>query len=73
MSKLKVNEAFIKRAKKVFEDADKQTIKTGEGLTRTELRVLENRRLVKKRRVFGKRKFSDVTPTISYVWEWIGE
>jgi len=71
--KIKVNEQFIERARKVFKDADKGTIKTGEGLTRNELRALENRRLVKKRKVFGKRKFSDVPPTMSYVWEWLGD
>lgn len=71
MSKLKVNEKFIKKAKKVFEDAEKETIKTGEGLTRTELRALENRGLVKKRKVFGKQKFANITPPVSYVWEWL--
>ena len=73
MSKLKVTEEFINKARKVFDDSETGTIRAGEGLTRVELRALENRGLVKKRKVLGRRKFADVTPPISYAWEWIGK
>jgi len=72
MKKLKLDEV-IEKAIKVFRNLEgKKTILTGEGLTRTELRMLERKGLVRKMTVYGTRKYKDITPTIGYAWEWVG-
>lgn len=73
MSKIKFNDALVSKAKKVFKDSETETIKSGDGLTRQELRLLERRLFVKKHKMFGHRRYSNVTPSIFYVWEWIGD
>ena len=75
MKKLKLDEV-IEKAVKVFRElaatGGKKTILTGEGLTRTELRILERKGLVKKTAIYGTRKYKDITPTMGYCWEWVG-
>lgn len=73
MGKVKVDLDLMAKAILVFQDAGKQTILTGEGLTRQELRALERKGLVVKRRTYGKRKFIDATPPMIYAWEWVGD
>ena len=67
---------IIEKAVKVFRElacsGGKKTILTGEGLTRTELRILERKGLVRKMTIYGTRKYKDITPTIGYAWEWVG-
>lgn len=72
MKRNKLDE-IIERAVKIFRNLkDKKTILTGEGLTRKELRMLERKGLVRKMPIYGKRKYKDIIPTISYCWEWVG-
>lgn len=72
MSKIKLDET-IEKAVKIFRDLrGKKTILTGEGLTRTELRILERKGLVRKMPTYGTRKYRDTTPTMGYCWEWVG-
>jgi hypothetical protein len=70
MAKTRLTLELVAKAKKVFEESKTKTIRTGDGLSRKELRMLERRGFVTKLEVFGKRKFADRKPTISYVWEW---
>ena len=73
MKRNKLDE-IIEKAVKVFRNLEgKKTILTGEGLTRTELRILERKGLVRKMTIYGTRKYKDITPTIGYCWEWLGE
>lgn len=71
--KTRVTPQLIAKAKSVFSDAKKKSIKTNEGLTRSELRALERKELVRKMNIFGKTKFTDGTSPQSYLWEWIGD
>jgi len=75
MKRNKLDE-IIEKAVKVFRERaasdGKKTILTGEGLTRTELRILERKGLVKKTAIYGARKYKDSAPTMSYIWEWVG-
>ena len=71
MSKVRVTPELIEKAKKVFADAKekkKETIKAGEGLSRTELRALKRAGIVESLPVFARRKYTDTVPTTSYVW-----
>jgi len=43
-------------------------IRTNEGLSRTELRALERRGIVRKLMAFGSRKYLDAVPSIHYMW-----
>ena len=70
----------VEKAKKVFEQLptsngkkEKKRIMTGEGLTRTELRMLERTGFVKKIPVYKEKKFRDSPATMGYCWEWLGE
>ncbi len=64
---------IIEKAVKVFRNLKgKKTILTNEGLTRTELRILERKGLVRKMPIYNARKYKDVTPTMGYCWEWVG-
>lgn len=69
-SKARLTLELVAKAKKVFETSVTKTIRVGEGLSRKELRLLERRGFVRKMEVFGKRKFANRKPTMSYVWEW---
>ena len=72
MKRNKLDE-IIEKAVKIFRNLKgKKTILTGEGLTRKELRILERKGLVRKMPIYGKRKYKDTIPTISYAWEWVG-
>lgn len=64
---------LIEKAREVFAKAEKETINVGEGLTRQELRFLEQRGIVEKLPTFKKSKWAGVTPQKTYVWKWIGE
>jgi len=70
-SKARLTIKLAAKAAKVF-NAPGKTIRTGEGLSRTELRLLERRGFVRKLEVYGKRKFANRKPTMSYMWEWKG-
>jgi len=72
VSKIKLDE-LIKKAKEVFKVAKKKTILTGEGLTRTELRLLERRGFVKKMPIYKEKKYKDNPSTMTHIWELIGE
>ena len=66
--KIKVTPQLIQKAKDVFEKAKKSSIKANEGLTRAELRALERKGIVEKIPIFGQRKFTDSSPSMSYIW-----
>jgi len=72
MTKTKLDE-LIKKAKEVFKAAKKKTILTGGGLTRTELRLLERRGLVRKMPIYKEKKYKDNPSTMTHIWELIGE
>ena len=72
MAKINLDE-IIEKAVEIFRNLKgKKTILTGEGLTRTELRILERKGLVRKMTIYGTRKYKDTTPTMGYCWEWVG-
>ena len=74
---------IIEKAVKVFRNLEtstsidnpkgRKTILTGEGLSRTELRILERKGLVRKMVVYGTRKYKDSPVTEGYLWEWVGQ
>ena len=66
MGRLKVTEGLIRRAEEVI---GKGSIRTNEGIHRRELRALERAGIVKKSKVFGKRKFVGYNPQMQYIWE----
>lgn len=66
MAKVKINDSFIAKAREVF--GARQSIMTGDGLTRTELRVLERHGFVERVRTAGKKKWSDSTATMTWAW-----
>lgn len=65
-------EKFEARLKKVF-DEHNGSLGSGTPLvSRAELRYLERHGFVEKVRVFSARKYSNVTPTVTYIWKWRG-
>jgi len=68
--KVKVDNGLIEKAKEVFEKAGGRGIFINEGLNRKELRALERRGYVRKITTFGKQKYSGVTGSIMYLWQW---
>lgn len=73
MKKIKVNEQLFAKARRIFKEASEETIRVNEGLSRAELRALEKKGVIEKLPVFGKRKYSNVTPTKYYVYRWLEE
>lgn len=67
--KVRVTPELIAKAGKVFSEVKKGTIRTNEGLTRSELRALERKGIVRKMPTYGSRKYQDVSPSMSYIWE----
>ena len=70
MGKLKITPELIKKASKVIGNS---SIKTNEGLSRKELRLLERARIVKKSPVFARRTYSDTNPQMQYIWEMVNK
>lgn len=67
MSKAVTETAYTKMII-AFDENQKTTIKAGDGgLTRNELRLLERKGLLERLRT-EKRKWSDVTPSVQYVY-----
>lgn len=66
---LKERSLLIDKAKQVFRDAGKDSIFTGEGLTRKELRKLERLGVVKKFETYKDRKYTTSAPCMIYIWE----
>jgi len=68
--KVKVDNELIERAREIFKKAGGRGILTNEGLSRKELRALEREGFVRKITIFGKQKYSGVTGSITYLWQW---
>jgi len=68
MGKLKVTEELIRKAERVIGNG---SIPTNRGLSRKELRSLERANIVKKTKVFEKKKYSDANPQYYYIWEMV--
>lgn len=64
---------LTEKAKQVFKNAGKESIFTGEGLTRKELRKLERMGIVKKLETYKDRKYTNSRPTMIYEWELVEE
>lgn len=73
MKKIRITPEFKEKARKVFEEAEKRTISTNDGLSRQELRTLERKGLVERMPIFGDRVYNTVAPTKSFIWRWKGE
>ena len=71
--KIRVTPELIEKAKKAFKKAERSGIRSGEGLTRQELKALERKGCVHKMTIFGDTKYSDQTGSRSYIWQWIDE
>lgn len=65
--KVVVTSELLGRAQEVFKQ--KGAIYSNDGLTRTELRLLERKGLVEKSRYFRARKFVDSNSTVVYIWK----
>ncbi len=64
---------LTEKAKQVFKDCGKDSILTGEGLTRKELRKLERLGIVKKLETYKDRKYTTSAPCMIYAWELVEE
>ena len=64
---------LIEKAKRVFAEAPEESILTGQGLSRKELRALERAGVVEKMSFYKKRKYSNVVPEQTYAWELVKE
>ena len=60
---------LTEKAKQVIKDSGKDSILTGEGLTRKELRKLERIGIVRKLETYKDRKYTNVRPAMIYMWE----
>lgn len=70
MKKVRVTQALIEKARKVFTTSGKSSVVAGEGLSRQELRALERKGLVERLPTFDKKKWREVSPTKRYIWRW---
>ena len=77
--KVKGHEALVDKARFVFNISTTKTIKVNDTrfapsvrLNRKELRALERAGYVKGYRTFGGRKFTDSSPSMYYLYEWVG-
>lgn len=67
--KIRFSDELVKKAEEVFAKAKGGVIRTNEGLTRGELKVLERKGIVKKRAVSKSGKYVDGGSTKSFIWE----
>jgi len=70
MGKIKVTPELFAKAEEVFSKAKDKTIRTNEGLSRTELRALFRAGFVERIPAFAERKWANVAPTKYYIWRW---
>ena len=71
--KIRVTQKLIEKAMRAFESSGKKGMVVGKGLSRTELRSLERKGLVRRMSTFGSTKFVNYRGSVSYLWFWIGE
>ncbi len=67
--KARITPALIIKAGKAFGEVKTGTIKTGEGLSRGELRALERAGYVRKSSIFTKGRFVGGGSTQKYRWQ----
>lgn len=72
MGKIRVTTELIQKAQANF--VNQKMVKSEEitNVSRSELRVLVRKGILKKIQTFKERKYREVAPTTFYVYEWIG-
>jgi len=67
LSKIRISDELKEKAKKAFHG--KEAIRTGEGLSRKELRILERAGIVEKIPAVKNRKYIDTTGSLFFIWK----
>lgn len=66
---MRIKQELIEKARGVFKEHNVVTVNQY-GLSRTDLRQLERYGYVEKLKVFGSRKYSNVTPPMHHIYKW---